>query len=169
MIIPLVLVSIFNSLKDILPIVTLVQYIATSYFPDIDECATNTSGCSQTCNNTEGSFHCDCGEGYELSDDQRTCTDINECLTDAHDCQQLCVNTDGGFRCECNNGFQLNSDQNTCSGMSFKLLKLKYLISSVIRNNLLSPFIQTLMNAKLTVISVTRGVTTQKDHLSVAV
>ena len=136
----------------------------TTYVTDIDECATNTNGCSQSCNNTEGSFHCGCDEGYELSDDQRTCTDINECLMDAHDCQQLCMNTDGGFRCECNSGFQLNSDQSTCSGMSVvSRIREQELFNGLIL------FTQTLMNAVVMVVSVTRGVVTQMDHLSVAV
>ena len=98
-----------------------------------------------------------------MSDDQRTCTDINECLTDAHDCQQLCVNTDGGFRCECNSGFQLNSDQSTCSGMSLICRIREQEFSDLIL------FTQTLMNAVLMVVSVTRCVTTQMDHLSAAV
>ena len=116
--IPLVPVSIFQLLNYGQSLwFSTYQHLFKSSFPDIDECATNTSRCSQKCNNTDGSFRCDCDEGYELSDDQRTCTDINECLMDAHDCQQLCMNTDGGFRCECNSGFQLNSDQNSCSGM----------------------------------------------------
>ena len=72
------------------------------------------------CNNTDGSFHCLCNDGYTLSEDGRTCRDINECMTNTHGCQQLCVNTEGGFRCECNNtGYQLNADQSTCSGMQY--------------------------------------------------
>ena len=86
---------------------------------DINECATNSGGCSQGCNNTDGSFHCFCDDGYDLSDDGRTCRDINECLMDTHNCQQVCVNTDGGFRCECDQGYQLNADRATCSGASF--------------------------------------------------
>ena len=86
---------------------------------DIDECLTNSTGCSQTCNNTIGSFHCVCNQGYALSDDGRICRDIDECAMSTRNCQsdQVCVNTDGGFRCECNTGYQLNLDQNTCSGM----------------------------------------------------
>ena len=101
-----------------------------------------------------------------MSDDQRTCRDINECLTDAHDCQQLCVNTDGRFRCECYSGFQLNSGQNSCSGMS---LKCTYLKREQELFDVLILFTQTLMNAVLMVVSVTRCVTTQMDHLSAAV
>ena len=84
---------------------------------DIDECATNSSGCNQACNNTNGSFHCICDDGYALSEDGKTCRDIDECLMNVHGCQQVCVNTAGGFRCECDSGFQLNLDSSTCSGI----------------------------------------------------
>lgn len=31
------------------------------------------------CKNTEGSFHCDCSEGYALTADGEHCKDIDEC------------------------------------------------------------------------------------------
>lgn len=40
---------------------------------DIDECSTNTDSCQQQCINTEGSYLCDCGEGFALNSDGRTC------------------------------------------------------------------------------------------------
>lgn len=39
---------------------------------DIDECKVEGS-CSQTCNNSFGSFTCSCLTGYTLRLDQRTC------------------------------------------------------------------------------------------------
>lgn len=39
---------------------------------DIDECANGNTGC-EYCQNTVGSFECTCLDGYELSDDQKTC------------------------------------------------------------------------------------------------
>ena len=86
-------------------------------FSDVNECANNSGGCNQVCNNTDGSFHCLCNDGYTLSEDGRTCRDINECITNTHGCQQVCVNTEGGFRCECNTGYQLNDDSRTCTGI----------------------------------------------------
>ena len=40
---------------------------------DIDECAEETSQCSQECSNTIGSFICSCVDGYTLDIDGRKC------------------------------------------------------------------------------------------------
>ena len=40
---------------------------------DIDECRSNTDGCSQVCTNTEGSYICSCNSGYRLNEDRHTC------------------------------------------------------------------------------------------------
>ena len=48
-------------------------YIPTFYFSDINECAQNNGACDRFCNNTEGSFFCQCGDGYNLNEDGRQC------------------------------------------------------------------------------------------------
>ena len=40
---------------------------------DIDECDLNTDGCEQGCVNTNGSFMCNCTDGYELNGDGFSC------------------------------------------------------------------------------------------------
>ena len=41
---------------------------------DIDECEDSSlNNCDQLCNNTEGSYHCDCKSGFQLAADQATC------------------------------------------------------------------------------------------------
>ncbi|XP_032993534.1 epidermal growth factor-like protein 7 isoform X2 [Lacerta agilis] len=40
---------------------------------DVDECAGGRHGCSHTCHNVVGSYHCTCQQGYELGADGRTC------------------------------------------------------------------------------------------------
>ena len=42
-------------------------------YTDINECVNNNGGCSDGCNNTEGSYYCTCSSGYELSGDNVTC------------------------------------------------------------------------------------------------
>ena len=40
---------------------------------DVDECMSNTHTCYHKCYNTEGSYKCDCHEGYGTSDDGFFC------------------------------------------------------------------------------------------------
>ena len=40
---------------------------------DIDECAEETDNCAQLCNNTAGSYTCNCRTGYRLDSDGRSC------------------------------------------------------------------------------------------------
>lgn len=40
---------------------------------DIDECAVNNGGCSQTCTNSAGEFQCSCLQGYESNDGGISC------------------------------------------------------------------------------------------------
>ena len=106
-----------------------------NYFPDVDECLVVTdNNCSQICVNTNGSFHCQCSNGYILSSDNSACNgweislphsvfhinyfpDINECLvaTD-NNCSHICDNTNGSYYCQCNSGYILSSDTTTCFG-----------------------------------------------------
>ena len=50
-----------------------IIFIITVFNVDIDECSEDTNGCSQICNNTEGSFTCGCNDGYLLDSDGITC------------------------------------------------------------------------------------------------
>ena len=43
---------------------------------DIDECESARGGCGQLCNNTIGSFFCDCMSGYSLDEDQSNCSGL---------------------------------------------------------------------------------------------
>ena len=42
-------------------------------FTDIDECETDNGNCQEQCNNTLGSYFCECGVGFALQPDERTC------------------------------------------------------------------------------------------------
>lgn len=52
---------------------TLLWFILSSLFLDINECLDHLASCNQICNNTDGSYTCDCFTGYELKDNNRTC------------------------------------------------------------------------------------------------
>ena len=41
---------------------------------DLDECSLGTHSCQQVCVNNDGSYDCDCEEGYALNSDGRTCS-----------------------------------------------------------------------------------------------
>ena len=43
------------------------------YLIDYNECDFGVSNCSQKCINTDGSFRCECDEGYELNPDGKSC------------------------------------------------------------------------------------------------
>ena len=41
---------------------------------DIDECEESSlNNCDQLCNNTEGSYRCDCSSGFQLAADHASC------------------------------------------------------------------------------------------------
>jgi hypothetical protein len=85
---------------------------------DIDECENDDAGCAQLCNNTIGSFVCDCYSGYLLDEDEFACNDIDECAESLDDCHSdaFCTNTDGGFFCTCNTGYE--TDGINCSNIN---------------------------------------------------
>ena len=45
-------------------------------FVDVDECALDNGFCEHSCNNTIGSYHCTCNDGFILLEDDRGCTGI---------------------------------------------------------------------------------------------
>ncbi|NXE68986.1 EGFL7 protein, partial [Calcarius ornatus] len=47
--------------------------LSCSCVPDVDECASQSHGCSQLCINTAGSFHCACWDGFSLAADAKGC------------------------------------------------------------------------------------------------
>eukprot|EP00731_Ephydatia_muelleri_P028197 Em0019g1070a len=49
------------------------QSIDSTTCYDIDECSSSNGGCSQICNNSEGSYNCYCQQGFYLEIDGRTC------------------------------------------------------------------------------------------------
>jgi len=64
---------------------------------DINECQTDNGGCTQTCDNTDGSYQCSCIKGYELTSDNHTCVgmlynnSVNVIFAFIHVCAYSCV------------------------------------------------------------------------------
>ncbi|XP_052241381.1 uncharacterized protein LOC127851584 [Dreissena polymorpha] len=81
---------------------------------DINECD-KTSPCDHICINTEGSYACDCDEGFRVdTNNGHRCIDINECNEATHNCTQICDNTIGGFLCKCLSGYAFDVSDWTC-------------------------------------------------------
>ncbi|XP_034051040.1 latent-transforming growth factor beta-binding protein 2 [Thalassophryne amazonica] len=73
---------------------------------DIDECVNETvCGNYGFCENTDGSFRCQCYQGYtNPPGDVSRCVDVNECEMSLALCgEALCENFDGSFLCICPN------------------------------------------------------------------
>ena len=51
----------------------LMLKVTSDSFADINECDYNNGGCQQTCTNMEGSYTCQCRNGFTLREDYRTC------------------------------------------------------------------------------------------------
>ena len=58
----------FNALSGV-----VLNNVQRSLCYDVNECNTNNGGCSHTCNNTQGSYFCECPDGMHLDADFRTC------------------------------------------------------------------------------------------------
>lgn len=78
---------------------------------DVDECKTrNICGKNSKCYNNQGSYRCECKQGYEKIDKSSSnskCRDINECIFGPNPCGKNanCINTDGSYKCVCVDGF----------------------------------------------------------------
>ncbi|CAB1348775.1 unnamed protein product, partial [Coregonus sp. 'balchen'] len=106
----------------------------------------NTICTGMTCVNMEGSYHCECSQGFRMHTDGRTCIAVNscsvknggcehkcvdmgndhykcECLRDPcvdrnGGCAQLCRSMEGQAECSCRPGYTLARDRQGCDGKS---------------------------------------------------
>ncbi|XP_016131418.1 CD97 antigen-like isoform X1 [Sinocyclocheilus grahami] len=83
---------------------------------DDDECVSQPSICGENarCFNTDGSYYCQCHEGFTplsthnfTQADSISCKDINECVDGSADCgpNAECVSSEGGYNCTCATGY----------------------------------------------------------------
>ena len=54
-------------------LIYLIYLFIFPFFSDFNECSLNNAGCEHVCNNTGGSFNCDCRAGFKLKPDKRGC------------------------------------------------------------------------------------------------
>ncbi|CBY10238.1 unnamed protein product [Oikopleura dioica] len=72
---------------------------------DEDECAFDVCGENTICTNSDGSYSCNCVEGFQLRGNE--CIDIDECTPDSGPCPDFstCENAVPSFGCFCQAGF----------------------------------------------------------------
>ncbi|XP_041861227.1 adhesion G protein-coupled receptor E1-like isoform X2 [Melanotaenia boesemani] len=89
---------------------------------DYDECDMMPDICGKhaTCTNMEGSYSCQCTDGFGPSGKVTvgapiTCKDINECITNSNICgpNARCTNTISKYYCFCENGFNTSTGVKT--------------------------------------------------------
>ncbi|XP_061719868.1 fibrillin-2-like isoform X1 [Cydia pomonella] len=82
---------------------------------DLNECEVRPDICrGGRCINTDGSFRCECPDGYQLDATGLACEDADECLVDPRICGNgTCSNKPGEYECTCNQGFMQGPEQ-TC-------------------------------------------------------
>ena len=85
---------------------------------DINECEESQNPCTgpfEVCENTQGSFTCDCqSSGFRRDYDASNCTDVDECTTECQHHLQKCENSVGSYECSCNKGAVLDTITSQC-------------------------------------------------------
>ena len=103
---------------------------------DVDECL-KLNGCQQLCDNNQGSYGCNCTEGFELATDMKSCKGnhatsmhlkpfilrslcfpvLTECAT-SPSCSQICAAVGSEDMCYCNLGYELDQESGSqCLGI----------------------------------------------------
>uniref|UniRef100_A0A3B4B4Y7 Latent-transforming growth factor beta-binding protein 4 n=1 Tax=Periophthalmus magnuspinnatus TaxID=409849 RepID=A0A3B4B4Y7_9GOBI len=84
---------------------------------DVNECLNQTACSHGRCVNTEGSYRCNCFQGYKLSSDN-SCQDVDECVRPGVCLYGRCSNLDGSYKCSCNHGYKVTSDGKACEDVN---------------------------------------------------
>lgn len=79
-------------------------------------CSINNGGCAQQCRPSPTGASCTCHDGYQMSNDTKSCEDIDECQH-LGICSQHCYNYKGGYKCSCSPGYLLASDKRRCKAV----------------------------------------------------
>nr|CAD7591983.1 unnamed protein product [Timema genevievae] len=82
---------------------------------DHNECSETGMCANGLCINMDGSFKCQCNNGYILSSTGHACIDIDECYENPRICLNgRCENIPGSYHCLCRPGFQPSLDGTFC-------------------------------------------------------
>ena len=107
---------------------------------DDDECLSMSNICGNgTCSNLNGSFECNCAEGYAPGP-RGNCEDVDECTEYGHQCAFRCHNTPGSFRCVCPFGYEVAADGRHCIGIENCMHKSRNISKLCNPNQLFSTF-----------------------------
>ena len=83
---PSLIIPITNSSALDLEEVLLVP----AFVSDFNECSLNNAGCEHVCNNTAGSFNCDCRAGFKLKADKMGCEGRTQSFVSVVSCVNRC-------------------------------------------------------------------------------
>ena len=58
---------------------------------DVDECDNHNAGCDHLCVNEQGSYHCECHDGYSVALDAHSCLgkSINDSVNFTHSLSEM--------------------------------------------------------------------------------
>ncbi|XP_072481778.1 latent-transforming growth factor beta-binding protein 2 isoform X3 [Notamacropus eugenii] len=85
--------------------------VAPTLSKDVDECERPGVCIGGQCTNTDGSYHCECGQGYIMVR-KGHCEDIDECRHPSTCPEGNCVNSPGSYTClACSEGYRSQSGQ----------------------------------------------------------
>ncbi|XP_072033433.1 uncharacterized protein [Amphiura filiformis] len=101
-----------QSLRVVTPVYGIKAYAAERQPIGASVCGTDNGGCNHLClPKMNTGYRCECGTGYTLASDGRTC----ETSKYNGGCNHLCLpKMNTGYRCECGTGYTLASDGRTC-------------------------------------------------------
>ncbi|KAJ6667401.1 hypothetical protein lerEdw1_016522 [Lerista edwardsae] len=82
---------------------------------DINECSKKNGDCQHVCFNSPGSYRCSCYNGYNLTEDNKTCEDIDECAESPGICGEAeCKNLLSSYECVCDTGYYYDDIEKVC-------------------------------------------------------